>query len=780
MTSNNEAPPTKILIVEDEVLIALDLESRLIRMGYLICGRAATGRAALAMVERDRPDLVLMDINIEGGMDGIETADDIRLKFGIPVIFLTAYDDDHRLESAKLTQPFGYLMKPFHDKDLKITIQMALYVAKVDRERRKTEEALRRSEEKYRQLYTHAPSGLYELDFDLNRIVDINDAACQYLGYTREEIFNMPPDQLLDENSRELLALRLIQLANGENVPEQDVFKVIGKDGRHFWLLLSVSLIRKEGRVKGVSVVAHDITDLKNAEEAVRQSEEKFALAFRTSPYAIAITRLEDGNLIDVNDTFISLSGYSREEVLDQSLTSLDLWYDSRDRKGMVTEIIEKGKVTGREFLFRKKTGELMTGLISAQIIHLANETCILASINDITDHKRAEAEKERLQSQLQQAQKMEAVGALAGGIAHDFNNLLQAISGYTQILLMNHDENTEDHQNLKAIQTASVRAANLVRQLLLFSRKVETERLPTNLNREIEQGIRLLERTIPKMVHIEIHPEDNLWPIKADPVQMEQVLLNLGTNAADAMPDGGRLIIETKNLILDQAHPQPDMDVDPGRYVLLSVSDTGQGMDDQTLKHIFEPFYTTKDIGKGTGLGLASVYGIIKSHGGHITCNSEIGRGTVFKIYLPAIDQEDIPGTNPAPPPKLPRGAETILLVDDEEPIRDFATQILQKYGYQTRTAASGEEALEVYRNEHETIDLVIMDINMPGMGGYKSLCEIIQFNPSVKVLVASGYSINGQAKQTLAAGAAGYIEKPYNLADLIKKIRGVLDGDH
>ena len=283
----------------------------------------------------------------------------------------------------------------------------------------------------------------------------------------------------------------------------------------------------------------------------------------------------------------------------------------------------------------------------------------------------------------------MEAIGTLAGGISHDFNNLLQAINGYTQLLLMEKSDTDSEYSSLKAIQDAGFRASDLVRQLLLFSRKADSTRRPIELQHEVEQAKKILERTIPRMVEIQVNMGNRLWTINADPVQMEQMLLNLGTNASDAMQDGGKLLFELENTILDDDYVGGHQGAQPGRYVLLSVSDTGHGMDKATIENIFDPFFTTKEFGKGTGLGLASVYGIVKSHGGYISCYSELGQGTTFKIYFPAIVQPEIEEIKEVEPQPISRGTETILLVDDEEAIRGFAEQALMKFGYNVLTAS-------------------------------------------------------------------------------------------
>lgn len=508
---------------------------------------------------------------------------------------------------------------------------------------------------------------------------------------------------------------------------------------------------------------------------ALRESEERFRSLVEQAGDGFELTDAA-GNFIDVNQAACRMTGYSREEML--GLRAADIW-PRHEYESFVSDFqskIGQPPITYESRRRRKDTGEILVE-VTASIIEYGGSPYSLAMVRDITDRKKAEEEKKALREQLFHAQKMEAVGTLAGGVAHDFNNILQAISGYTQILLLDKTEADPEYTSLTAILTAATRAADLVRQLLFFSRRLATDRKPLDLNHEVASARRMLERTIPKMIDIEIHPGSRLWIIMGDPVQIEQILLNLGTNAADAMPDGGRLIIETENLVLDQGYADTHLGARPGRYVLMTVSDTGHGIDEVTVNHIFEPFFTTKEIGKGTGLGLASVYGIVKSHGGYITCYSQVGQGTTFKIYLPAMVSADSDETKPAQAKSLPGGKEIILLVDDEEAIRDLATRALVKFGYTVLTASSGEEALEIYRHRYQGLDLVVMDIGMPGMGGHRCFREILKINPLAKVLVASGYSIQSQLNQTLEAGAAGYVGKPFQLADLLTKVRAVLD---
>ena len=371
----------------------------------------------------------------------------------------------------------------------------------------------------------------------------------------------------------------------------------------------------------------------------------------------------------------------------------------------------------------------------------------------------------------------MEAIGTLAGGVAHDFNNILAAIMGYTEFAQESAQEGLDCSGELNQVLSAAQRARDLVRQILTFSRKVEFQPKPLDLNREVRQTREVLGRTLPKMIDIVCELAPDLHPVHADANQMEQVLLNLGANAADAMPQGGRLAIRTENVSLDDESCRGRLEVEPGDYVLLTVSDNGQGMDENTRQQIFDPFFSTKPQGKGTGLGLSTVYGIVTGHGGHIFCTSRPGHGTTFSIYLPALVTDAVPAGAARAKPGALRGNESILLVDDEESLRRVVSAHLSRAGYSVRTAASGEEALEVFRGASREVDLVVLDLGMPGMGGLKCLGELLLLDPETRVLIASGYAADGQIQQSLERGAAGYIAKPYRKTELLSAVRRVLD---
>jgi two-component system cell cycle sensor histidine kinase/response regulator CckA len=352
-------------------------------------------------------------------------------------------------------------------------------------------------------------------------------------------------------------------------------------------------------------------------------------------------------------------------------------------------------------------------------------------------------------------------------------------VLGFSELLLIGKDKRDPSYEDLQEIKQAARSGADLTKRILTFSRKAENNPRPLNLNHEIEQAKKILIRTIPKMIEVELVLSEGLAAVNADSTQIKQVLMNLAVNASHAMPEGGRLAIETKPVTLDEEFCRVNLGAIPGDYAMLSVSDTGHGMDPETLTHVFEPFYTTKQVGKGTGLGLAMVYGIVKQHGGYITCYSELGQGTTFRIYLPILVAEK-QQLELAPRETLPRGGtETILLVDDEESVRELGKRILEQSGYTVLTAANGKEALKLYKREEGKIALMILDLIMPEMGGKQCLEEFLKIDPTARVLIASGFAANGQSGEAIVMGAKGFIGKPYNVKRMLHAIREVLDLD-
>lgn len=522
------------------------------------------------------------------------------------------------------------------------------------------------------------------------------------------------------------------------------------------------------------------IKAIQSREQDLKASQESIRALVESSSDSI-ITVDTQRRIISCNTAFLNKFGFSSAEILNHSTMLIHPDENSFAGFGhkVYPHIAEYGSWQG-EWEFRRKDGSPIPVEFSMAPIRGPGGRVVahVSIMRDISARKLREAERKRLETQLRQAQKMEAIGTLAGGIAHDFNNILAAIIGYSELGLNDARDGKSTTHEHERVLVAAERAKELVRQILTFSREAALELKPLNLNKEIADTVQIIERTIPKMISVELQLDPKVSLINGDANQIEQVFLNLANNANDAMPDGGRLLIETENITLNEAFVSKHLGASPGDYVLVTVSDNGLGMDKEELDHIFEPFYTTKPVGQGTGLGLASVYGIVQSHGGYIACYSELGIGTTFRIYLPTLKSSDQPGeANKEHAAVIPGGSETILLVDDEPALRDICEKVLSNYGYQIITAGNGEDALEIYRQQEAGPDLVILDINMPGMGGHKCLQELIKLNPKAKVLIASGYSFNAQAENPLAAGAAGYIAKPFNLKDLLQKVRKVLD---
>lgn len=514
--------------------------------------------------------------------------------------------------------------------------------------------------------------------------------------------------------------------------------------------------------------VAWEITRRKRAEEGLKESEQRYRTLFEESRDGVCSV-LRDGEITDANPSFLEMFGYTREELIGKDIRKL--YVDPAGRSNIQEEIEKKGFLKDHAVKYRKKDRTEIDCLITSSVYH--GEDGSIAGyrgiIRDVTDEK-------RIQRELLQAQKMESIGTLAGGIAHDFNNLLTVVLGFSELLLIGKDERDPSYADLQRINRAARSGADLVKRILAFSRKADFNPGPLDLNHEIEQAKQLLTRTVPKMIEVELVLSDGLPTVIADPTQFEQMLMNLAVNARDAMPDGGKLTIDTKPVTLDEEFCRLHLGSKPGDYVMLSVSDTGHGMDHDTLNHIFEPFYTTKASGEGTGLGLAMVYGMVKQHEGYIICYSEPGMGTTFKIYLP-VTPTAAKSETPTAKPVISRGTETILLVDDEEMVRDLGKRILERSGYTVLTAANGKEAVNLYRKQGSEISLVILDLIMPEMGGKQCLEHLLKIDSLVKVVIASGYSGAGETKKAIEAGASGFVGKPYEMRGLLEAVRRALD---
>jgi two-component system, cell cycle sensor histidine kinase and response regulator CckA len=529
--------------------------------------------------------------------------------------------------------------------------------------------------------------------------------------------------------------------------------------------LISTSLIQMGGQPHFLSAIL-DITETRRAEAIQR----RLATAIDQTTDGVVITDTE-GIIEYVNPALERMTGYDRKELMGNKPSILKSGEHDTEFYRQMWSTIKAGNTWSGRLKNQKKDGLLYYEDATISPVRDASGkiTNFVAVKRDITEHL-------QLSNQLFRAQKMEAIGTLAGGIAHDFNNLLTVVLGYSELILSDEGLSARHRDDLSKINQAAQIGADLVQRLLMFSRKAEINPRPLSLNVRIEQLQKLLSRTVPKIIEINLMLSDDLAAVNADPTQIDQILMNLAVNARDAMPEGGRFIIETKNQTLDENYCRNHLEAKLGRCVLLTVSDTGQGMDKETQQHIFEPFFTTKGSGEGTGLGLAMVYAIVKQHGGHIMCYSEPARGTTFKIYFPALVSFE--QAQAVEVRTLPRGgSETILLVDDEELIRDLGSRILTNAGYEVITASDGKEALEVYERRGGEISLVILDLIMPKMDGRQCLEALLSLNPSMKVVIASGYSADAVTKEALTSGAKGFVNKPYDIRQVLEVARGVLD---
>jgi len=593
-------------------------------------------------------------------------------------------------------------------------------------------------------------------------IVSWNVGAESVYGYSAGEVLGQPRKILLPDDQPDELRAILEQLKLGKRIQLYETVH-IRKDGQRIDVSVMISPVKDASeKVVGAAAITRDISDRKKAEE-------RFYKAFNASPEPITIANLADGRFVDVNESFLHVTGFSREEVIGRTSLELRFWERAGDYRELVEALEERGAVRDMEITFLAKSGERRAGLNSAEVIDIAGQKCILAIFKDITERKALEAK-------LRQAQKMESVGRLSGGIAHDFNNLLGVIIGYGSVLEERVDVDSDLRKGIQEIKKAGQRAAALTRQLLAFSRQQVLEPKVLSLNTVVADIGKMLLRLIGEDIELTTLLQPDLGRVKADQGQIEQVIMNLAVNARDAMPRGGKLIIETQNVDLDEHPVGQHSPTVPGRYILLSVTDTGVGMDKETLSHIFEPFFTTKEKDKGTGLGLSVVYGVVKQSGGYIWVDSEPAKGATFKIFLPRVE-EAVERDNRQPSVKSLKGSETILLVEDEESLRALTRSLLVQSGYTVLETNNGARALGIARDYHGSIHLLLTDVVLPGIGGSVLAEEMAKQYPTLKVLFMSGYTDKAIAAQGVLEEGTFLLQKPFEPEALRNRVREVLD---
>jgi PAS domain S-box-containing protein len=591
------------------------------------------------------------------------------------------------------------------------------------------------------------------------------------LGYSEEELKSSTYTEQVHPGDRERVK-EAAEEARRTGIGRPLEYRIRHKDGSWRVLESTASVVRNsEGVADKLVVVNRDVTDRKRAAEALRRSEASFRSVFEDAPYGIYRAGLS-GQLFLVNSTLEQMLGYGSQDELLKANLATDIYCDPGEHQRLIETFPQHQGFKDIEFEWKRKDGTRITVRSSGRPVR--DETGEFAYLEvfaeDITQRR-------VLEKQLRMAQKMEAIGRLSGGIAHDFNNLLGVIMGYSQVMKRSLGPAHTSYEHAEEIEKASQRAVSLTRQLLAFSRQQVLEPAILNLNALVSDMEKMLPRLIGEDIKLNLILAPTLGQVKADQGQIEQVVMNLAVNARDAMPGGGKLIIQTANVELDVAYTLEHPGSKPDRYVMLAVTDTGIGMDPETQAHIFEPFFTTKERDKGTGLGLATVYGVVKQSGGYIAVDSEKGKGASFSVYLPRVEQAvAVPEASPAKTLTL-QGSETILLVEDAEPLRKLAHMFLKDNGYQVLTAADGEEALQVARQHAAPIQLLLTDVVMPGINGRVLAERLAPWQLGMKVLYMSGYTDSFIAGHGVLEAGTHLLHKPFTEEALMRKVREVLD---
>jgi PAS domain S-box-containing protein len=630
----------KIMIVEDDRIVAEDIQESLKKLGYAVSAIVSFGKEAIKRAKEDNPDLVLMDIVLSGEMNGTEAADLIRSQFNIPIVYLTAYADEQVMERAKITEPYGYIIKPFEDRELKIAIEIALY-------KHKMEKKLKESEAWFSTTLKSIGDAVISTDTK-GYVTFMNPVAESLTGWSQDEAIKRPLNQVFD----------IINDMTRERC-DNPVEKVI-----------ATGVV--EGLANGTILIS------------------------------------KDGKERVISDSGAPIFGSDK-------------------------------KIIGVILIFR-----------------------------DVT-------EKIKLQKQIIQSQKMEALGTLSGGIAHDFNNILSAIMGYTELTLDSVEQDSQLYTNLQEVFHAGNRAKDLVKQILTFSRQTEQELKPVQVDIIVNEALKLLRSSLPTTIEMRRNIQSKAL-IMADSTQIHQIIMNLCTNAEHAMREsGGVLKVELEDVELDEDFTASYPNMKPGAYINLTVGDTGHGMSPDVLERIFDPFFTTKETGDGTGMGLSVVHGIIGSYGGMITEYSEPGQGSTFKVYLPIIERNKEPCAESEE--SMPTGSECILFVDDEPTLANLGKQTLESLGYDVEIRTGSIEALELFKNQPDGFDLVIADMTMPNMTGEDLAQELMRIKPNIPIILCTGFSAKIDDQKANAMGIRAFVLKPIVKQAIATTVRKVLD---
>jgi two-component system cell cycle sensor histidine kinase/response regulator CckA len=597
-------------------------------------------------------------------------------------------------------------------------------------------------------------------------VCDANRAALSAYGYSLDEIRERNIRDLRAPSTRDDVSDQMAR-ASADGVQFETVH--VRRDGSEFPCEVSSRRVELDGESFLVSVV-RDLTERRRAEATLREKETLFSKIFHNSPVVVSIVNLVDNSYVDVSDSYLRIMGIERAEVIGKTFADLGLSLDAPDMQRFAHAI--STRFLGEfEVRIRTRDGRVLDTIHSLEFIELSGKPCVVAFAHDITEHK-------KLEEQLQHAQRMEAVGRLAGGVAHDFNNILTAVRGHSEILLTVLEGDSPHRRHADQIHRAAMRAAALTSQLLAFSRKQVLQPRTLDLNGLVANLTVMLRRLIGEHVELRTTLAERLGSVRADSGQLEQVVVNLVINARDAMPGGGVLAIATENVEVVDALESQQSGVPVGRWVVLSVRDTGSGIDAPTRARIFEPFFTTKEAGKGTGLGLSTAYGIVTQSGGQIVVDSKVGTGTTFRVFLPRIDgPSTTSGRFALDDSSGPIGHETVLLVEDDGDVREFVQDVLRGHGYDVLSAIDGAQALALIEQHVGEIHLLVTDVIMPRMMGSEVATRITALRPSIKVLYISGYPGDAIVKQGVPEQA--FVQKPFSVTALARRVRALLDGN-
>jgi PAS domain S-box-containing protein len=637
---------------------------------------------------------------------------------------------------------------------------------------REAEDRLRESQERFERAFEDAPIGIALVGLD-ERFLQVNAALCRILGYTPEQLCQLtvarithPEDVAAEERNK-------ARMLRGDGSAFQMEKRYLHADGHVVWGSLSVSSVSdREGRPLYFIGQLEDITDRKNADQALRDSEDRLRELVVRSPDLVLVIDLE-GKVKLASNSAVELLGAPLEQMRGRTALSFLAPEDVDRARQLLSELIERPGGSRRlDVRVVRVDGQVRAfELVVRNLVHVPSVGGFVVNARDVTEQR-------NLQDQLRQAQKLESVGRLAGGIAHDFNNLLIGILGYAEFLEEGIRNGAPDLEDLAEIRRAGERARDLTRQLLAVARRHVSQPRVIDANVVVRESEKLLRRVLGEDVALDVRLAPDLWPVKADPAHVQQVILNLAVNARDAMPGGGTLAIETSNADVGPRDAAASAGVQPGAYARIAVTDSGQGMSADTLAHLFEPFFTTKPAGLGTGLGLATVYGIVKQAGGHVTVESAPERGSRFDVYLPRTAESPVRLT-PRPRVPIQRGTETVLLAEDERSVRELAARALESAGYRVHAASGGREALDLAARASGPIHLLVTDVVMPDLGGKDLAAALLRDHPALRVLYVSGYPQDAVGAHGVVEPGVDFLSKPFTPGALLERVRASLDAE-